>query len=337
MREVGTVSRWPAGLLMPQETADEVFDEEALARLREVVDLTPGTFATVGELAALQPSVRVLLTGWGSPSIAKADLEPLAELRAIVHTAGSIKRLIDPDVLGAGIVVSSQAEINARPVAEFTFAMIVLALKRFSRFVDQLRTSKRSRNEYVMPRIGTAGARIGLVGASRVARALLPLLAQLDARVAVADPYLRDSEAAQLGVSRVELPELFATSDVVAVLAPLTSETEGMITAELLATLPDGAAVVNTARGPIIDHEALTLELVSGRIDAYLDVTDPEPLPGGSPLYRLPNVVLTPHIAGSLGTEVHALGRGAVAEVEALVAGAPMQRRVESALLARIA
>jgi phosphoglycerate dehydrogenase-like enzyme len=95
--------------------------------------------------------------------------------------------------------------------------------------------------------------------------------------------------------------------------------------------------LVNTARGALVDHAALTDELVSGRLNAVLDVTDPEPLPAGSPLYHLPNVFLTPHIAGSLGNELERLGRIVVEEMERLAAGVPPLHEVRHADLARVA
>ena len=95
--------------------------------------------------------------------------------------------------------------------------------------------------------------------------------------------------------------------------------------------------MINTARGALIDPIALTEELVSGRLNAVLDVTEPEPLPPDSPLHRLPNVLLTPHIAGSLGNELERLGAAVVEEVERLVAGLPLRHQVSRADLERVA
>jgi phosphoglycerate dehydrogenase-like enzyme len=101
--------------------------------------------------------------------------------------------------------------------------------------------------------------------------------------------------------------------------------------------LRDGATLVNTARGSLVDHDALLAELRCGRISAVLDVTDPEPLPPDSPLYTLPNVVLTPHIAGSLGTEVRRLGDAAIEELARYAAGHPFAHPLFAADLDRVA
>ena len=110
-----------------------------------------------------------------------------------------------------------------------------------------------------------------------------------------------------------------------------------MLDARRLALLRDGATLINTARGALIDQDALVAELRTGRIDAVLDVTEPEVLPAGSPLYDLPNVVLTPHIAGALGVEVRRLGESALAELERYARGEPFAHPVTRADLDRIA
>ncbi|OII38140.1 hypothetical protein BIU98_14795 [Curtobacterium sp. MMLR14_010] len=101
-----------------------------------------------------------------------------------------------------------------------------------------------------------------------------------------------------------ELPELARTTDVLVLIAPLTDETEGLVDAALLAALPDGAVVVNVARGKVVDTDALVAELQRGRLSAGLDVTDPEPLPEGHPLWTTPNTVLTPHVGGNTDLSV---------------------------------
>ena len=101
--------------------------------------------------------------------------------------------------------------------------------------------------------------------------------------------------------------------------------------------MQDGAALINTARGALVDEAALIAELQTGRIHAVIDVTDPELPAPGSPFYTLPNVFLTPHVAGAVGTERLRLGHMAIAEVERFVAGMPMHFEIEPALLERLA
>jgi phosphoglycerate dehydrogenase-like enzyme len=110
-----------------------------------------------------------------------------------------------------------------------------------------------------------------------------------------------------------------------------------MLDRDRLALVPDGGVLINTSRGALVDHVALTAELVSGRLGAVLDVTEPEPLPAASPLYDLPNVFLTPHIAGSLGNELARLGRTVVDELALLNAGLRPAHQVRHSDLARSA
>ncbi|MFJ5954598.1 hydroxyacid dehydrogenase [Paenarthrobacter sp. NPDC092416] len=337
LQQAGTMK---AAFVMGSRNLPTLFSPEDLARLRGMVHLLDprpvADFSAPGALERLADA-ELLITGWGAPTIDSPVLDQLPRLRCIVHAAGTVKTFLSPEVYERGIQVSSSAAANAVPVAEFTFAAIVMGLKRARRFSEQLRTTGASRNAAGFPAIGTNGVTIGLVGASRVGRLVVGLLKNLDARVLVYDPYLTAVEASALGVETVGLDQLCELSNVVSVHAPDIPETRGIIGARQLRLMKDGTLLINTARGALIDAPALTAELVSGRLDAYLDVTVPEPLPADSVLHTLPNVVLTPHIAGAMGNEIHRLGSHAVMEVRRLSEGLPLAYPVLAADLARIA
>jgi phosphoglycerate dehydrogenase-like enzyme len=133
------------------------------------------------------------------------------------------------------------------------------------------------------------------------------------------------------------LDELLAASDVVSLHAPALLETHHQIDARRLALLRDGATLINTARGWLVDGAALERELASGRIDAVLDTTDPEVLPADSPLYEFPNVFLTPHVAGAMGTETQRMAALALDEIERFARGEPLRHAIRAEDLARIA
>ena len=145
-----------------------------------------------------------------------------------------------------------------------------------------------------------------------------------DLEVLAYDPFVNQEKANALclGVRMVSLEELFATCEVVSLHAPNLPETRGMISTTLLASMKFGATFVNTARGAIVDEVGL-VETLQSRPDlcAVLDVTYPEPPVEGSPLYTMPNVVLTPHIAGSLGDECYRMGQFAIEECRRFLAG----------------
>lgn len=339
---------------MPTETWSEVFTAAARERLEhaaELLGLQPGAPGlplgaqvrlprlerSFGEVAEELATAEVLLTGWGCPRITADLLDAAPKLRAIVHAAGTIKTFVDPIVFDRGVEVSSAAAANAIPVAEFTVAAVVLAAKRAFRHRDWYRSAGSKRPLPGAPILGTLGTTVGVLGASRIGRLVIERLRGLDVDVLVTDPYLNRAEAAALGARWCELPELFGASDIVTVHAPLLPETGGLVSAELLAAMPDGGVLINTARGGLVDHVALERECAAGRLDAVLDVTDPEPLPADSLLLRLPNVFVTPHLAGAMSSESTRLGDAAVAEIERLAAGKPLAEAITHADLRRIA
>jgi phosphoglycerate dehydrogenase-like enzyme len=213
--------------------------------------------------------------------------------------------------------------------------MILLANKDIRSMAQRYRAERRPIHvvdEY--PGVGNLGRTVGIVGASLVGRHVLRLLAPFDLHPLLADPYLTAADAAELGAELVELPELFRRSDVVSVHAPALPATRGMIDATLLAMLPDGSTLINTARGSLVDEHALVANLRTGRISAVLDVTEPELPAADSPLWDLPNVLLTPHAAGAVGTELARLGATAVDELTRFAAGEPLAHPVDPARLA---
>ena len=166
---------------------------------------------------------------------------------------------------------------------------------------------------------------------------VIELLRPFDLRVLLYDPFVTAAEAARLGVEPVGLDELCARADVVSVHAPQLPETHHMISARELSLMRTGSTLINTARGSLIDEAALLREVVPGRLHAVLDVTDPELPPADSPLYELPNVLLTPHVAGSLGNELHRMTDHSLDELERYARGRPFADPVHPAALNRSA
>ncbi|WP_238335084.1 hydroxyacid dehydrogenase [Kribbella amoyensis] len=326
-------------LAMNESSLARVLVPPVRDRLEKTADLlgvrAGHTFLDDPEIRDVLAGVDVLFTGWGCPPITPEVLEAAPRLRAIVHAAGSVKGFVSPVAFDRGVQVSSAVVANALPVAEFTVATIVLSGKRAFRLAAEYRATKVKPDPSRMP--GSYGTTVGLLGASRIGRMVAERLRAFDVEVLLSDPYLSAAEAAELGTELVDLETLFARSDVLSVHAPLLPETVGLVDARLLGLLRDGSVLINTSRGKVIDAEALERECVAGRIDAVLDVTDPEPLLPDSKLLDLPNVFVTPHLAGAVGTEVARLGELAVSEVERLATGQPLQHAISPAELGRIA
>lgn len=302
---------------MSPEVFDLLFDAPRLERLRALTSSAPLSIDD-GDIS----DTEVLLTSWGAPRLDAEMLDRMPRLRAVVHAAGSVQGLVSDELWERGITVTSAADANAVPVAEYTFASIILAFKRA--FVHM-----RSPFEVLgwgdlvgSRRYGSVGRTVGIVGFSRIGRRVVRMLRQLDdVRIFVSDPFVSPEAVAAAGAELVPLEEMLGRVDVLSLHAPALPETHHMIGRAELAALRDGATVINTARGWILDHDALFEECAAGRIDAVLDVTEPDPLPADAPLRALPNVALTPHIAGSMGAEARRLADSALDDVETLLHG----------------
>lgn len=336
------VNRLPVAVLamaayLPRRLFPAPLDQSLHAVAHVDLDMVLTDFTSPAALARL-PTADVLVTGWGCPMIDDAVLAAAPKLRAIVHAAGTVKGHVSDSVFAAGIAVSSAASANAIPAAEYTLAMILLANKGIFAMARRYRAERRKIELVVdYPDVGNLGRTVGIVGASNVGRAVLRLLTRYDLPVLLADPFVTTAEAAELGAELVDIADLFARSDVVSVHAPALPGTRGLVSAKLLAALPNGATLVNTSRGSLVDETALVRELTTGRISAVLDVTDPEVPPPDSPLWDLPNVLLTPHAAGAVGNELARLGGAAVDELARFGAGRPLRHAVDPVRLASTA
>ncbi|WP_235560037.1 hydroxyacid dehydrogenase [Microbacterium sp. Leaf159] len=302
---------------MSPEVFALLFDEARLQRLRALAP-SPQLAIDGGDLA----DTEILLTSWGAPRLDAELLDRMPRLRAVVHAAGSVQQLVSDELWERGITVTSAADANAVPVAEYTFATIILAFKRAFVHMRSPSTVVEWRDLVGSTRYGSVGRTVGIVGFSRIGRRVVRMLGQLDGiRIIVADPFVAAQAVADAGAELLPLDDMLGQVDVLSLHAPALPETRHMIGAAELAALHDGATVINTARGWILDHDALLAECESGRLDAVLDVTEPDPLPTDSPLRTLPNVALTPHIAGSMGNEARRLADSALDDVEALLHG----------------
>lgn len=313
-------------LVMDHATYLAHFDEPRLARLRGLV--TPTWTADLDAPIARERLARadLLLTSWGAPPLTADRLAAAPGLRAVFHAAGSVRGLVTDDLWRRGVPVTSAADANAVPVAEFTLAAIIFAGKK----APFLAGSHAGWGHHAgFGDLSNHDRTVGVVGFSRIGRRVVRLLDCLrPVRRLVADPYASSAEVTAAGAARVPLIDLLKRCDVLTLHAPETERTRGMIGARELALLPDHATVINTARGSLIDTDALVAECGSGRLFAILDVTEPEPLPKDHPLRTLPNVMITPHVAGSLGTEVLRLTDATLDEIARWLAGDPLRHEV---------
>ncbi|GAA5206145.1 hydroxyacid dehydrogenase [Microbacterium kyungheense] len=336
------IARPTALLAMSRASFEDLFDPPRLARLRSTVRLAqPARLEELGSEEAITRlhDIEILVTGWGTPRLGPDVIAAAPRLRAVVHAGGSVKGHVSQEFWDAGVLVTSAAEANAVPVAEFTVATILLEGKRAARYAEgyaQERTIDGRWRDRIAPTVNFGGT-VGIVGLSRVGRRVAALLRQFDLEVLASDPLVDARQAALLGAELVDLDDLLRRSDIVTLHAPELPETRHLLDARRLSLLREGAVVVNTARGPLIDGEALVARCRAGVLRAILDVTDPEPLPPDSVLFTTPGVVLTPHIAGAMDAETHRLADAVLDELERIAQGRPPRHPVDRRSLEFIA
>ena len=334
------MSSRPTGcFVLNPDAFDLIYGPDERADIAAHVDIVgpPLTAADVLADPTRLADVALIFSGWGMVPLDAALLAHAPRLAAVFYGAGSIRYFCSDALWDRGIVVTSAYAANAVPVVEFTVAQIVLSLKRvwhYTRAVRNLRAYPDGR--HAVP--GAYGVTVGLIALGTIGRMVAERLAAFDLHVLAYDPYIDAATAAKLGVELVSLEELFRRSQVVSLHAPWLPETMGLITGAHLAALPPDATFINTARGAIV-REAEMIDVLQQRSDlfAVLDVTYPEPPAAASPLYTLPNVVLTPHLAGSLGRECRRMGRTMVEELHRYLAGEPLRWAVSRAQAAHMA
>lgn len=313
-------------LLLLSPDASAAFGDPVLDRLR----VQAGRFATIYPVESWRTRIEelqeteIIFTGWGAPRMDEEFLRHVPKLKALFYAGGSVRYFVTEAFWRRGVRLTTAQAINAIPVAEFAFSSLLLGLKRFWHYA---RVSRESRNfPTARPMPGAYGSTVGLVSYGTIARLVRQRLRSLEVSVVVYDPFLSDEDAVRENVKKVSLDELFATADAVSLHTPHLPGTVRMIQGRHFELMKPGALFLNTARGEVVDESGM-IEVLRRRPDlqAVLDVTAPEPPAPDSPLYVLPNVVLTPHIAGSVEAECLRMGQAMVDEFVRYQAGQPLR------------
>jgi len=280
-----------------------------------------------------------LITTWDSPQFAE-DLPQLApRLRLIAHCGGEVKARFARSLFDE-LTITNASEPMARATAELGAAMLLYC----ARNVDFYRQALRTRSKRIYDELHLHGApesvfgrEIAMIGFGRIGRALVDLLRGFDLRWLVYDPYAPRSLADKLPVRFVSLDNLLPCAHLLVLTAALTDETRRLLNRDRLSRLPDNAAIINIARGGLIELAALTKEVQCQRLRCALDVTDPdEPLPVAHPLRTLPGAIVTPHIAGSHRKVREQMAEVVLDDVENFFRGRKVKNRVTSAMLDRM-
>lgn len=268
--------------------------------------------------------VEAIFASWGMPVLDEPMLRRFPRLRMVFYAAGTIKCVVTDASWRRGIRMTTAALANAKPVAEFTIAAIVFSLKRVWERVQSLREKNRyQRHQPAIP--GCYGTTVGLLALGKIGRRVAERLREMDVRVIAYDPFVSPDEAGRLGVQLCPIEDVFATADVVSCHLPLHAGTSQLINGALLRRMKPDSTFINTARGAVVNEPDLVAVLTE-RPDLYavLDTIAQEPPPSDSPLLRLSNAIVTPHLAGSMCLECRRMGVMMVDELRRYMAGDPL-------------
>lgn len=240
------------------------------------------------------------ITSWGSPVFTPEVLARAGKLKFIGHGAGSVASIVNEDVFETAIAVTSANKMLALSTAECAVALMLAGAWNLKGNSNRIKRGEWSNNNRETV-LGVTRRVIGLVGYGEISKQVIRMLRPFNATLLLYSSYCTEEEAAARGARLCGLDELFERSDIVSLHNTWTPRSEGMIGADQLKRLRDGALFVNTARGPIVQEQALLEELRTGRFHAALDVYDREPLPADHELLAMPNVLCLPHIGGFHG------------------------------------
>lgn len=311
---------------------NKYFPKQIMDRLESLGNITQNTLDrpwTEDELAENIVGIDVCITHWESPQITEKVVKNADKLKLIAHCAGSVYNIICPEVYEKGIAVSSSNKVMAKAVAEGTLAYILASLLKIPKYTGITKSGgwKAGVSEYGDMKT-LYGATVLLIGFGDIAKYFYDLIAPFNVKLSAYDPYIKqetmDSYSDVEFVSNLD--NAIPSADIISLHASRNPGTTHLINKGRIDMIKNGALLVNTARGSIIDEEHLVRVLQSGRISAALDVYQEEPLGEDNPLRNLPNVICMPHVAGS--SVVLGYAEAMLDEIENLIYGRSLEYEI---------
>jgi phosphoglycerate dehydrogenase-like enzyme len=280
-----------------------------------------------------------MITTWDSPAFDDELLRIAPKVRVIAHCGGEVKNRFGGSLLDQ-LTITTAPEPMARATAELGAALILYC----GRGVDHYREALRKPSQRIYEQVhvhGTPefliGRELGMLGFGRIGRTIVDLLRGFNFKWRVYDPYAARASVRDHRIEFVSLQALLSKSTLLVLTAALTDETRGILNRKNLSRLPDGATIINIARGALLDLDALTREVRTGRLRCAIDVTDPvEPLPARHALRRLAGAIVTPHVGGGSEKARHEMADDLIDDLERFFRGKAVKNRVTSSMLARM-
>jgi len=325
-------------LLQGASTLSDIFSQKALSRLANIGEVVRNTGDPTDEnVKATIQNADIAITSWGNTTLHKEILDCAPNLKLIVHAAGSIKPIVCDEVWRRGIRVTGSPKPLGMGVAETALGFTLSASKNFYNLNANMHAAKpfAEGKENIRELYDLT---VGVIGSGWAGGHYLRLMQNFGVETLLYDPYCSAEKAEALHTTLCPLEEVLRRSDIISIHAPSIPETNHMFNADTLKMMKKDAVLINTARGSIIDEKALYEHMAAGNLKyACLDVFDPEPPAADNPLRTLPNVILTPHLAGLAQNGRLRIGMHAVDEIESFLAGKPMACEATEAMLATMA
>lgn len=275
--------------------------------------------------------VDVCVCGWGCPQFTEEVLEKANKLKLVAHTAGSVARIASDAMYERGIRIVCGNEVFARTVAEGTLAHMLYMVRRFGEY--EMRTVEGGWKPLDFKTESLFDQTIGIVGYGAISRYLIEMLKLFNVKIKLFSNHTTEEQAAAIGVQKASLEEIFSTCHVISLHSAKNPANHHMINDSLLSLMQDGAILVNTARGALIDEEALVKHLQSGHIRASLDVYEQEPPVPEHPFWNISKEFLhmQPHLGGPTMDQRPAAARFVFEDIQRFQNGEPLQNEISAA------
>ena len=318
-------------------TKDTFMPQNIKTRLESIGNVeynNSGRRLTEEQLGNSLADIDICVTGWGCTYFTDKILQKAGKLKLIAHLGGSVANHIGAEVFERNIKVVTGNDIFAMCVAEGTVAYMMLGLRKLAFYAERVQQGLWADDNWYNESL--IAQSVGLVGFGAVARFLVPMLRPFDCEIMAYDPYVEDEVFESYGIKKASLTDIAEKNKIVSVHASKTDGSYHIIDHDFLRRMQDGALIVNTARGSVIDENALVDEVTTGRINAVLDVYEREPLPMDSRLRNLPNVTLIPHMGGPTMDKREYVSKCVLDDIERFLKGEDLKYEVERSYALRM-
>ena len=319
------------GLLLPHSQRQNLFgdqDLKALALLGELKLNHSDEHLNSDQASELLHDCDIAIGSWGTVHPGDAKLmAACSRIKLWLHAAGSVKQMFGPHLHQRDLCIASAKDAIGADVAEFVHGLMILGLRNYFHRDNNKRSKIGVRT--------LMRSHVGIVGASSVGRQVIKRLADSGAHLHVFDPFVDEATAAKLGVTlHQDIVAMARQLDVISIHTPMLDSTRHLLNAAVFEALPDHAVVINSSRSECLQQDDLLATLQRGRLQAFLDVTTPEPLPADHPLLSLDNCHVSPHIAGPPSQRI---GHQCVSDVQAFLNDGTPKAVITEAMLEFIA